>query len=265
MRAKIVKYRRYVLLVAQECFAIRFHIFFQVMIAWFPVIAQIIFWKAVYGMRDDEIGGFDVNDTVLYWIIIRLVAETTWPWGGRLRDDIRQGGLTDYLLKPVNYQMACFSINAGFMVTRWIGSLIMVAIVLAFFRGDVHLSSDVWIYPAGLLAIVLTFILRYLFQFCLGLMEFWTESYPPLLGQAHRLFGGGVVPLTFLPEVLQRLTDVLPFKYMSYFPTIVLMGKVQPASFARGIAIQILWVIALGCVTQLLWRKGLKRYVAYGD
>ncbi len=264
MFADLNKYRRYATLKVQGSFLVRIHPFLQILTFVIPTVAQIVFWRAVYAEGVAEIGGYSMSDTILYLIVIRLIMDLTWAYEGHIQSEIRYGELTDYLLKPASYIKVQYFDRLGTMITRWMNAIILVLIVFAFFHEDVRLTADLWVYPAGLLAVFLTFHLEYVFMLCIAFLSFWMEGHPPLVEHTSRLFGGSLVPLTFLPAGFQQLSDLLPFKYMLYFPTTVLLGRVTPTDYVFGICMQLIWIVALAGVSQLMWRKGVKRYVAYG-
>ena len=42
------------------------------------------------------------------------------------------------------------------------------------------------------------------------------------------------------------------------------MGKVSPSGFVLGLAVQALWIAVFGGLAQIMWRRGVPRYIAYG-
>jgi len=264
MIADLRKYHRLFLLEAQAKLSIRLHPFLQTLVFMVPVVGKILFWKAVYRASDGDIGGFDMRDMVFYLIATAMVQDATWAYGGFIRDDICRGGLTMHLLRPASYFKTRFSEWSGNMVPRWGSVAILGLMLLLVFRNEVRLPSELWIYPAALVATLQTYLLKFVFSFCMSLLCFWTESSPPLIGHIGQLLGGSLVPLSFLPGVLQSVAGILPFQYMLYFPATVLMGKVSPAGFLEGLAVQALWIAAFGALARIMWRRGVPRYVAYG-
>ena len=100
MLSNLLKYRRLVLLEAQSSLAYRFSVFCSIAVYVFPVIARIIFWKAVYGAADGNIAGFDRVDMIMYLLVYSFVFEMTWINRGGVRQNILHGALTSHLLKP---------------------------------------------------------------------------------------------------------------------------------------------------------------------
>ena len=100
MLSNLLKYRRLVPLEAQSSLAYRFSVFCSIAVYVFPVIARIIFWKAVYGAADGNIAGFDRVDMIMYLLVYSFVFEMTWINRGGVRQNILHGALTSHLLKP---------------------------------------------------------------------------------------------------------------------------------------------------------------------
>ena len=264
MLLDLYRYRRYTTAKVAGDFLVRIHPFLQTLTFVIPVVAQIVFWKAVYSGSSGSIGGYAVGDMILYLIVVTLIGDLTWAYGGHMRSEILQGEITELLLLPASYIKIKYFERLGNMVTRWMNAIILMAIVYLFFWSDIRLTADWWVYPAGLFSVAITFQLTFTWTLCITFINFWTEAYPPLIGHASKLLGGSLVPLTFLPPVFQHAADYLPFKYKIYFPASVLLGKVTFSEFVTGTCIQLAWTVALGCLAQFMWKKGVKRYAAYG-
>ena len=78
------------------------------------------------------------------------------------------------------------------------------------------------------------------------------------------LLAGPVAPLVLLPAALQPLAIVLPFRYMVGFPVEVLTGQVSGASLLAGFALQGIWLLVALSLYSVLWRAGLRQYMAVG-
>jgi ABC-2 type transport system permease protein len=49
-----------------------------------------------------------------------------------------------------------------------------------------------------------------------------------------------------------------------YFPVSVYMGKVAGAALWQGLAVQFLWVLLMYALARFMWRRGIKKYSAFG-
>jgi ABC-2 type transport system permease protein len=244
----------------------RFSVFCSIAVFMFPLVAKILFWKAVYRGTSGSIAGFDMGHMVTYLLVHQFVFELTWCYPGQyqVRSDIIWGGLTRHLLMPVDYLRTVFFRWTGTMLPRVTSTIGIFALLCALFGLQLQFASEWWVLPAALFSIFVCYVLSFLISFLQGLAAFWTESGVPLVGQVRSLLCGAIVPLAFLPGWVQVAGDILPFKYTLYFPTVLILGKVTPAEYVKGTAISIAWIVILYVAIQLVWKRGIKRYEAYG-
>jgi ABC-2 type transport system permease protein len=109
----------------------------------------------------------------------------------------------------------------------------------------------------------------------LGMLGFWvleTASIVFAYMLVQYLLSGHMFPIDMLAGIPTgvagvSLADVvrwLPFEYTAYFPAAVWLGKVRGAALARDLAIEAAWVVVMACACRLAWRRGTRRYAAYG-
>jgi ABC-2 type transport system permease protein len=77
-------------------------------------------------------------------------------------------------------------------------------------------------------------------------------------------FSGHMFPLDMLPGIWGTLVDLLPLKYLAYFPAAVFLQKVQGAELARGLGVQLAWVVFFIGASRMAFERGVRRYSAYG-
>jgi ABC-2 type transport system permease protein len=56
----------------------------------------------------------------------------------------------------------------------------------------------------------------------------------------------------------------LPFEYTAYFSAAVWLGKVQGAQLAWSLGIEAAWVVVMAVACRVAWRRGTRRYSAFG-
>src|SRR6185295_2060550 len=87
---------------------------------------------------------------------------------------------------------------------------------------------DLGTFAAGMLALVLSFLLGFFLEACMGLIGFWWLEISSLLF-VYMLFNfflsGHMFPLDMLPEPWRSLVELTPLQYLAYFPAAVLLGK----------------------------------------
>ena len=89
----------------------------------------------------------------------------------------------------------------------------------------------------GCLALVLSFLLGYFLEACMGLVGFWWLEVSAL-AFVYMLFSfflsAHMFPLDMLPEPWNKLVQLTPLMYLAYFPAAVLLGKIQGAALFYG-------------------------------
>ena len=88
------------------------------------------------------------------------------------------------------------------------------------------------------------------------LMDVWFAGY--------LVFSGYLVPIELFPPGLQEVAQWLPFHGQIGLPVEVLLGVHTRDVAFQWMVVQAGWILALGAVTTVLWRRGLKRFAAVG-
>ena len=78
------------------------------------------------------------------------------------------------------------------------------------------------------------------------------------------LFSGGIVPVLFLPNFLQKISNFLPFQYIGDVPYRLYTGSISVSMFLNIILIQMFWLILFLILGYLLSRKISKKLVIQG-
>lgn len=115
------------------------------------------------------------------------------------------------------------------------------------------------------LALMLAFGLRFMVQYALSMLAFWTER-ATAIEQVWFLFylflSGIVAPLDVFPPAVQAIAQWTPFPYLVYFPTALLVGL--PVNVAQGFGVMLGWLVLFWGLQRLLWRWGLQQYSGMG-
>jgi ABC-2 type transport system permease protein len=77
--------------------------------------------------------------------------------------------------------------------------------------------------------------------------------------------GGAIIPLSFFPQILQKILLLLPFPFLIYLPMRIYLGKIPidyvPMEFLKEVG----WIAGFALLNFLIWKKGIRQYVAMGD
>jgi ABC-2 type transport system permease protein len=233
-----------------------------------PPIMMAFLWLAAY--RDQAtVAGYDLGAMLLYTLgvmVLRNVLDTHIEWD--VNTQIREGTLSMHLVRPFNVWALWLLTGTAWRALR----LILVAPVLA--------GCLVWLAPylrapqvgwerAALLALalVLAYTVAFFLKLCIGFSAFWlTEIFGimALVEVASAVFGGMLLPLDLLPPAARLVAAALPFQYIYYVPLAVMLGRLDGTELATALAGQAAWAGTLGLLAGGLWRRGLRRYEAFG-
>lgn len=75
---------------------------------------------------------------------------------------------------------------------------------------------------------------------------------------------GLLIPVPLMPQWLQTITYILPFRYTADLPFRVYTGNIAPYEAIIQIFIQLIWLLVLVTLGQVLMNKALKRVVVQG-
>lgn len=247
--------------------AYRFDFFVTLATAPVSLIVFYFLWKSIFAYSGEEvIQGFTFNAMISYYLINMVVAFFTWSKIERwMENDIRYGHMIMDLLRPVEYLFSVFSFELGLNLLAIIIEAVPFLIIgILFFHVTIpSLVNLLFFVVSLLLANALYFLISYL----IGLSAFWfkrIEGISKAKKPVIHFFSGGLIPLTFFPLVIQKVSYYLPFQYIRFIPISFYLGRYGLAEMFGLLAIQMIWVIILFTIAKLLWVKAFKKFAGAG-
>lgn len=226
-----------------------------------PIILMGVWIKAAAG------GNFSLNslDFARYFFAVFLARQLTVVWViYEFEKEVVEGKLSPRLLQPID---PVFHHLAGHISERF-ARLPFVFLLIGFFF--ILYPQAFWIPTLPnlllfILAALLVFALRFLIQYTLAMLAFWTERATALENFWLLFFlflSGMIAPLEVFPEAVRNIAMMTPFPYLINFPASILVGL--PVDLTRGFLSIIAWFMIFLGANRLLWRAGLKRYSGMG-
>jgi ABC-2 type transport system permease protein len=234
----------------------------------FHLVVVFILWGAAFAGKD-SIGGYSFKQTLTYFVVIFVMQFFVGAFNEdyQISEDIRNGLINQFLLKPINYFSYRLSVFAAARVVSGAFGILALLIALPFFRDKLDLPHEGWRIALGIPALALTAIIQFSIAYCFGLLAFWfleIQGFVILSMAIETLLGGQIVPLDLLPPAVFNAIRYLPFFYQAYFPGAILTGR-QGYDFAvQGLAIQAIWAFILVCLAEAVWLRGLRHHTAAG-
>jgi ABC-2 type transport system permease protein len=238
-----------------------------------PMVTTILLWKAIYaGANNKTLAGFSFDEMVAYLLLVhisRMFSSMPGLAAGIARD-VREGTLKKYLIQPLDMIGYLVSYRAAHKIAYIATSAIPYGVLFFLCRSFLmHRSEPLTglTIAAYLVSLLLGFVVGFFFEATIGMVGFWLLEVTSLLYVITTIsffISGQMFPLDLLPSPWNHLLKSLPFQYMAYFPAAVFLGKVRGQTLAFGLAAQAAWAIAFIVLARWLYRRGLKRYSAFG-
>jgi ABC-2 type transport system permease protein len=231
-----------------------------------PVIYLVV-WSTVAMAQGGSVNGYTPGDFAAYYIVWTLVRNMNLvftPYGWEWR--IQRGQLAGELLRPIHPIHGDVAYFAGWKLVVIILWLPLALILSWIFKPTLD--------PTGLQVVVFFFaiwgayLIRTMLLSLLGMLTFWTTR----VGAIYELFfavelivSGRLVPMTLMPEWVQRVAFFLPFQWCFYFPIEALVGQRSPQQLFIGLGMQLLWILIGLAGVNVMWHFGIKRFSAVGN
>jgi ABC-2 type transport system permease protein len=232
-----------------------------------PIMMAFLWLTAYQGQA--TVAGYDLSSMLLYTLgvmVLRTVITAHVEWG--IDYEIRQGILSTYLVRPLNYWVLCFVGETAWKTVR--AMLLTPVMVACLIWLAPHLEApglDWQRAPLLALSVLLAFVLCFFVKLCVGFIGFWLtdiQALATLYEVAVSVFGGILLPLDLLPEPLRVVAAALPLQYIYYVPLSLLLGRLEGPAIWTALAAQLGWIGVMALLAWALWRRGLLRYEAVG-
>jgi len=236
-----------------------------------PLVTQIFLWYAIFDAAGKEqIVGYRYEDFVAYYLLTMVSrAFSSMPGlASGIALQIREGEIKKYLVQPVDL--------LGFLLLNRVAhKLVYYLMAFAPFALVFYLCRDYFLvgwpglptFSLFVVSLVLAFLLGFFLEASIGLVGFWFLEISSLLFVYMLMsffLSGHMFPLDMLGEPWSTLVDLLPLKYLAYFPAAVFLGKVEGEELIRGILVQVGWVVFFIFLSRWLFHRGVRRYSGFG-
>ena len=239
----------------------RAELLFWVLSGTFPLILMGIWTEA------SRSGQFDLSpaEFVRYFLAVFIVRQLTVVWVvWEFEREILQGKLSPQLLQPIDPVWRHFFGHVAERFARLPFVLLLIGLFLWLYP-DARWIPNLASWGLGLGAIAVSFCLRFLLQYTLAMLAFWTErasAIEQFFFLVYLFLSGMIAPLEMFPESVRAVVLWTPFPYMIYFPASVLVGL--PVDWGQGLLTIALWGALFLGLNRWLWRKGLRQYSGMG-
>lgn len=255
----------------QNTMAYRMNFLFRSVFSLIPLLATILLWKTIFAGKSEgeTVGAYELPEMISYYLLILIVNSITAvneeDW--QIAADIRNGMISQFLLKPIDYLTYRISLFFANRVIYLAVAAIPVGLFLLFQR-------EYWAPPAShsalalsLVSLVMTGILQFLMSYTMALLAFWVlevATFIFIIYAFEYVAGGHLFPIDLLPGWLETLLYWTPFPYLISFPVLIYLGRVEEAAMWNGLFVQATWLVIAFLAARFVWSRGIKSYTAVG-
>jgi ABC-2 type transport system permease protein len=196
-----------------------------------------------------------------------IVRQLTGSWSVWLINmEIRDGTLALRMLRPVHPLLSYAAASLAELPVRSLLAVPLAAVALAIFARD-ELTTDPVLWVIWCASIAGGWLMTLLANFAIGCMAFFLEQSTKVFEVWLALFfvfSGYLVPVELFPPGLRAVVDWLPFRYQLGLPVELMIGAHDHRAALDLLARQ--WAIAglLLALVGLVWRRGARRFAAFG-
>ena len=249
----------------------RFNYITRTLFSFIPLFAMLSLWRTIYAGSGGagEHNGFTQSQMIFYYLLVAVVEVLTAvnedDW--QIAADIREGSISQFLLKPVDYLWYRFSLFLAGRIAFVLMAALPLAVFIFCFRQYVQAPASglaLVLFPVSL---VLTALLQFFVSYAMAMLAFWLleiSTFIFILYAFEYLASGHLFPLDILPPVMKQILFCTPFPYQLYFPIQIFLGKVTGGDLWKGLLIQSLWVVAAYGFARFMWHRGIRKYAAFG-
>lgn len=251
----------------QERFAYKIGFFlwrFRQLIA---TIMSLTVWTVLFN-SETSLFNYSESEMITYIFLVSVLQSILLTSAlHNLAGDVYSGKISTLLLKPINLFSYLSIYEASDKVLN-LAFIFIEAIILYLIFQPVLMAPSLLELLLFFLWLVAGTAIHFFITLLFGAIGFWS---PDVWGPKFIFLmivdftAGKLLPLDILPSFFQTLLYFTPFPYLSYAQTQLFLGRFDSTQILWQSLGLIFWVGALGVISVLVWKKGLKEFTAAGQ
>src|SRR5204862_1445838 len=141
-----------------------------------PIVTQIFLWFAVFQARGQRpVGGYKYTDFVAYYLLTMVArAFSSMPGlSSGIAGQIRSGEIKKFLVQPVDLLGFLLLGRVAHKLAYYTVAILPFALVFFLCRDYFPGWPSFTSFAAGCLSLIMSFLLGYFLEACMGLVGFW--------------------------------------------------------------------------------------------
>lgn len=198
-----------------------------------------------------------------------LMLTILWVQDGKLLQNITDGNIAYELCRPYRiypfWFMRTLSMRIALTMMRCLPILLVAGLLPEPYR--MHLPAGVAALVLFLLSLALGTLLAVALSMLVYLMTFYTMSaHGPrfIVGLISDFMMGIVVPIPLMPDAVQKIMNLFPFRYMADVPFRIYSGNIVGVDIISTMGVQVFWLAAIILLGSMGFQKVQKHVLVQG-
>lgn len=205
------------------------------------------------------------EDLITYVLGIHILRSLIiGPQARKLAEEINDGSLSSYLIKPINYLRFVYTKELAERLTLFMLSCFEAVVFILLVQPQIRIPHEATTLFLFVVSVFLSHFLYIFLSFLMSSVAFWSrEALGPrfLFDWILEFASGGYFPLNIVSYPISLFLQFLPFAALFYTPMIIFLEK---GNTMLLFGLQIFWLIVALLVLPFIWKKGLKKYSGEG-
>ena len=248
--------------------------FFATLVRFLPIVTQIFLWGAIFANQTDrKLLGYSYANMVAYYLLTMVArAFSSMPGlASGIANEVRDGTVNKYLTQPVDMIGFLFWHRVAHKLAYYAMAILPFSIVFWLCRSYLPGWPEAAVTAAWFASLIMGFLIGFLLEALIGLIAFWfleVSSLVFIYMMINYFLSGHMIPLEWItkanPLGIGYLIHYLPFQYLAYTPSAIMLGRIPPVELGRVLMIEAAWVVGLFLAVRFTFSRGVRRYSAFG-
>ncbi len=247
-----------------ESLAYRAELLVWILATTMPLVMMALFATVA---SEAPIGRLDGPRVVAYFLATFLVRQLTGSWAAwQINMEVRQGTLSTRLLRPVHPLWAYAMEGVAALPIR-LALAAPLAIVALLITSREQLPRDPAMWALFVMSVAGGWAITFLINAALGSLALFIESSAKFVDVYLLMFfvgSGYLVPVEVFPAWARTIIDALPFRYQIGLPVELLVSIHSRTVAVTLVLRQLAWTAALTGIAFFTFRRGVRRFGAFG-
>lgn len=234
-------------------------------------VTKILFAYLLWGVlfqNKQEIAGFTFQGMLSYYIISSFLSqiEMSDRVSGEISTRIRNGTFSKYMVIPVSIEKYFIAMETGIVSFYFLFDLIAAAAWTFLFHIKLVFTNDIGMLVCAILLVLIGYLFMVQLNYYLGLLTLKYEEISTFLMIKNNLVAlitGTIIPLVLFPEKVILFMKLFPFYYVTYLPSMLLVGRCRNEAVV-GLLIITAWCIIMQITIKITWFQYRRKYDGVG-